>query len=78
MNKIYNPKPETWSTILERPTKTVDDIEATVKGIFKEVQSKGDFAVAKYTSLFDGVSVPVLEVSQTEIATAIATISKEY
>jgi histidinol dehydrogenase len=77
MNKIYNPKPENWSTILERPTKTVDDIEATVKGIFKEVQSKGDFAVAKYTSLFDGVSVPVLEVSQTEIAAAIATISKE-
>lgn len=77
MNKIYNPKPETWSAILERPTKTVDDIESTVKGIFKEVQSKGDFAVAKYTSLFDGVSVPVLEVSQTEIATAIATISKE-
>ncbi|PKB18638.1 histidinol dehydrogenase [Flavobacterium sp. 5] len=77
MNKIYNPKPETWSAILERPTKTVDDIESTVKGIFKEVQSKGDFAVAKYTSLFDGVSVPVLEVSQTEIATAIAMISKE-
>jgi len=77
MNKIYNPTPDTWSSILERPTKTVDDIEATVKGIFKEVQSKGDFAVAKYTSLFDGVSVPELEVSQTEIATAIATVSKE-
>ncbi|WP_348797186.1 histidinol dehydrogenase [Flavobacterium adhaerens] len=77
MNKIYNPKPETWSALLERPTKTVDDIEATVKGIFKEVQAKGDFAVAKYTSLFDGVSVPVLEVSQTEIAIAIASISKE-
>lgn len=77
MNKIYNPKPETWAAILERPTQTVDDIEATVKGIFKEVQSKGDFAVAKYTSLFDGVSVPDLEVSQTEIATAIATIPKE-
>ncbi len=57
MNKIYNPKPETWSSILERPTKTVDDIEATVKEIFKEVQKKGDVAVAKYTSLFDGASV---------------------
>ena len=77
MNKIYNPKPETWSTILERPTKTVDDIEATVKGIFKEVQFKGDIAVAKYTSLFDGVAVSDLEVSQSEIATAIATISDE-
>ena len=77
MNKIYNPKPETWSAILERPTKTVDDIEATVKGIFKEVQSKGDVAVAKYTSLFDGVNVDQLEVSKTEIDIAIASISEE-
>jgi histidinol dehydrogenase len=77
MNKIYNPKRETWSVLLERPTKTVDDIEATVKGIFKEVQSKGDFAVAKYTSLFDGVVVADLEVSKEEIETAIAAISEE-
>jgi histidinol dehydrogenase len=77
MNKIYNPKPETWSTILERPTKTVDDIEATVKGIFKEVQSKGDIAVAKYTSLFDGVVVADLEVSKAEIDIAIGSISEE-
>ena len=33
MNKIYNPKPENWASLLERPTKTVDDIEATVKEI---------------------------------------------
>ena len=77
MNKIYNPKPETWSVLLERPTKTVDDIEATVKGIFKEVQTKGDIAVAKYTSLFDGVVVADLEVSKAEIETAIASISEE-
>ena len=77
MNKIYNPKPETWSTILERPTKTVDDIEATVKEIFKEVQKKGDSAVAKYTSLFDGVAVANIEVSKSEIDTAISNISNE-
>ena len=77
MNKIYNPKPATWSAILERPTKTVDDIEATVKEIFKEVQKKGDTAVAKYTSLFDGVTVSNIEVSKAEIEAAIATISPE-
>ena len=77
MNKIYNPKPETWSAILERPTKTVDDIEATVKEIFKEVQKKGDEAVAKYTSLFDGASVANIEVSKAEIEAAIATVSDE-
>ncbi|MCZ8228536.1 histidinol dehydrogenase [Flavobacterium sp.] len=77
MNKIYNPKPETWSTLLERPTKTVDDIEATVKEIFKEVQKKGDEAITKYTSLFDGVAVANLEVSPEEINEAIASIPQE-
>ena len=77
MNKIYNPKPETWSSILERPTKTVDDIEATVKEIFKEVQKKGDEAVTKYTSLFDGVTVDIIEVSKGEIDAAIASVSDE-
>ena len=77
MNKIYNPKPETWASILERPTKTVNDIEATVKEIFTEVQKTGDSAVAKYTSLFDGVSFSNIEVSTDEIKAAIATISPE-
>ena len=77
MNKIYNPTPETWSAILERPTKTVDDIEATVKEIFKEIQKKGNSAVAKYTSLFDGVEVENMEVSKSEIEIAIASISTE-
>ncbi|MBC5862985.1 histidinol dehydrogenase [Flavobacterium turcicum] len=77
MNKIYNPKPETWSSILERPTKTVDDIEATVKEIFKEVQKKGDEAVAKYTSLFDGVAVDTMIVTEAEIQEAIAAVPQE-
>lgn len=77
MNKIYNPKPETWSTLLERPTKTVDDIETTVKEIFKEVQKKGDEAITKYTSLFDGVAVDNLEVTPEEINEAIASIPQE-
>ncbi|MEZ7514610.1 histidinol dehydrogenase [Flavobacterium frigidarium] len=77
MNKIYNPTPETWSAILERPTKTVDDIELTVKEIFKEVQKNGDAAVAKYTSIFDGVVFENLEVSQQEIENALANVPTE-
>jgi histidinol dehydrogenase len=77
MNKIYNPRPETWTAILERPTKTIDDIELTVKEIFKEVQKKGDDAVAKYTSLFDGVTLENKEVSETEIKQAVESISDE-
>jgi histidinol dehydrogenase len=77
MNKIYNPKPETWSEILKRPTETFKDIEETVKGIFKEVQAKGDVAVAKYTSLFDGITLENIEVSKAEIEEAIGLVSKE-
>jgi histidinol dehydrogenase len=77
MNKIFNPKSETWSEILKRPTQTIDDIEVTVKEIFKEVQKKGDEAVAKYTSLFDGVLFENIEVSESEIEQAIATIPED-
>ena len=77
MNKIDNPKPETWSDILKRPTQTIDDIEVTVKEIFKEVQRKGDEAVAKYTSIFDGISQDNYEVSQEEINEAISLIPNE-
>ena len=77
MNKIYNPKRETWSEILKRPTKTIEDIELTVKEIFKEVQKKGDEAVARYTSLFDGAKVGNIEVTQTEIEQSISLVSDE-
>ncbi|MEO8234548.1 MAG: histidinol dehydrogenase [Flavobacterium sp.] len=77
MIKIYNSKPETWSEILKRPTQTFNDIEETVKGIFKEVQLKGDVAVAKYTSLFDGISIENIEVSNEEIKEAFNLVSEE-
>ena len=63
MNTIYNPNPNEWTTILKRPTSTFEDVEETVKGIFKEVQQKGDQALFKYTSLFDGVTLESLEVT---------------
>ena len=77
MNKIYNPKQENWASILERPTKTVDDIEATVKEIFAEVQLKGDVAINQYTAQFDGIAIDTMLVSDDEIQQAIAIVSDE-
>jgi histidinol dehydrogenase len=77
MNKIYNPKQENWASLLERPTKTVDDIEATVKEIFAAVQSKGDEAVNQYTAKFDGIALENNLVSNAEIEQAIAAVSDE-
>ena len=77
MNKIYNPNPENWSEILKRPTASFENIEATVKEIFKEVQQKGDVAIIKYTWLFDGIALENYEVSNEEITNAIALVSED-
>lgn len=77
MKNINNPQRKDWSQILERPTKTVEDIEKTVNQIFGDVQKNGDTAVKKYTQLFDGVSLDNVIVSIEEINEAIAEVSSE-
>lgn len=77
MKKVYNPPRETWAELLKRPTQTVDDIEATVNDIFKQVQEKGDEAVAKYTSIFDQVTITSAAVTAAEVDAAAATLSTE-
>ena len=77
MKKIYNPQPETWSEICKRPTQTFSDVEETVKQIFKEVQQKGDKAIAKYASFFDGVTLENIQVSPEEIEIAKKEVTAE-
>jgi histidinol dehydrogenase len=77
MKTILNPAQKDWSSILQRPTKTVDDIEATVNQVFGDVQKNGDTAVNKYTQLFDGVTLANNLVSSSEIEEAKKLISSE-
>jgi len=77
MKTILNPAQKDWSSILQRPTKTVDDIEATVNQVFGDVQKNGDTAVNKYTQLFDGVTLANNLVSSSEIEEANNFISSE-
>ncbi|WP_283641428.1 histidinol dehydrogenase, partial [Mesonia mobilis] len=77
MKIIKNPSSKNWQEVLKRPTQTVDDIEATVNEIFTEVRSKGDQAIEKYTSLFDGIAIKNIEVSPEEIQQAEKQISAE-
>jgi histidinol dehydrogenase len=77
MNILYNPKIAEWSEILKRPTQTVADIEQTVNQIFSEVQTKGDWAIAKYTELFDGTSLQKIVVDSGEIEEAGVAVSEE-
>lgn len=77
MEKIYNSTKADWAEILKRPTQTVADIEATVTEIFSEVKTKGDFAVKKYTNLFDGIQLENLKVTSNEIEEANSNISED-
>ncbi len=77
MRTIHNPKRSSWSSILERPTRTVDDIEATVNNIFIDVQKNGDEAIRKYTKQFDGIDLPQFTVSETEIRDAESNVPAE-
>ncbi|MFY9242605.1 MAG: histidinol dehydrogenase [Polaribacter sp.] len=77
MKTILNPQKKDWSKILQRPTKTVDDIEKTVNQIFDDVKRNGDKSVNKYTKLFDGVSTENSLVSKEEIDEAISLVSEE-
>ena len=77
MQIINNPNKSEWSEILKRPTQTVDDIEETVNQIFNEVNQKGDEAIKKYTSYFDGISLVEIEASELEINNAVSFVSVE-
>ena len=77
MNFIDNPAKENWSEILKRPTKTVDDIEATVKKVFTDVQQNGDEAINSYTKQFDKVSLENSLVSEQEINDAKELVSND-
>ena len=77
MNTIINPQKKDWNKILERPTKTVDDIEGTVNEVFTDIQKNGDIAIVKYTKKFDGVTLESNLVTLAEIKEAISLISTE-
>jgi len=53
MKTIINPNQSNWSKLLQRPTQTVNDVEATVNAVFNDVCSHGDQAIARYTKAFD-------------------------
>ena len=77
MKKYTNPPQSQWSNLTQRPTQSFAEIEQTVKTIFKEIQTKGDKAVAKYTSLFDGIKIDNFLVTENEIKAAENQISEE-
>ena len=77
MQIINNPKKESWSQILMRPTQTVDDIEGIVSEVFNDVIKNGDIAIKKYTTRFDGVNLQSNIVTEEDIQQAIKKIPEK-
>ncbi|MEG9326882.1 histidinol dehydrogenase [Salinimicrobium catena] len=77
MKKVYNPEKDELSVLLKRPSKNIEDVERTVNQIFGEVSYRGDEAVKKYTSLFDGTTPDKIEVTTEEIRQAENLISED-
>ena len=74
---VKYPTKETWEALLQRPTQSVEAIEAVVNEVFLAVKQEGDTAIARYTKQFDNVELDSIIVSQKEITAAIATVSKD-
>ena len=77
MNKIVNPRRDSWAEILKRPTQTVQDIEGIVAEVFDAIKQNGDLAIAEYTQRFDGVKLDSSIVSEEEFASAKALLSED-
>lgn len=77
MKTYINPNRNDWKSILKRPTKTVDDIEATVLDVFNDVKLNGDNAIKSYTKKFDGIALDTQIVSEEEIMQASNSLSTE-
>ncbi|WGK64432.1 histidinol dehydrogenase [Croceiramulus getboli] len=77
MKKAINPDPSTWSTLLERPMASTQEMDALMLDVFEAVRLNGDQAVRDYTQRFDGVLVDQLQVTAQEIEQAKAQVADE-
>ncbi len=77
MKKVSNPERKEWLALLERPTQTIEAIETTVNTIFDDVKRNGNDGIKRYTSIFDGVEIDDLFVSDKEIKEAEQLVSDE-
>ena len=74
---IKYPARSTWETVLQRPTQSVEAIEAIVNEVFLAVKQEGDTAIAQYTKRFDMVDLKSLFVTQEEVETASNLVSED-
>lgn len=77
MEIIKYPAKDTWNTLLQRATQSVEDIEDVVTAVFEKVKTKKDSAVLSYTKKFDKVQLDAMLVTETEFEESISLVSLE-
>ncbi len=77
MKKIINPDKKQWLSLCERPAEDIEDLSKSVQQIFQEIKQKGDVAVAKYTEIFDEVTLENTLVNEAEITVAVSEVAEE-
>ena len=77
MNKIFNPKRNTWSSLVKRPLYNLDSVKNVVDEIFNNVKLYGDKSLIDYTNKFDKVNLINLIVSDKKINNSENEIDKD-
>jgi len=77
MKYYKTPNKETWPELIKRPVIQQEILNNAVKSILVDVKQNGDKSIIKYASLFDGVNLENLVVSQNKIKEANNLISTE-
>lgn len=77
MDIFINPERKDWPQLLQRPVFDTSSLNEKVAAILNDVKVNGDAAVKKYTAQFDGVSLNELQVSDSEIAAAVASVADD-
>ena len=74
MKKIINPNKKNWSSLIERPSLSYENIEPLAKKIFRDISNYGDSAVNKYSKKFDNIELNSFKVKRDEILKAIKNV----
>ncbi len=77
MKTYINPLKNEWKNLIKRPIINEETLSDTVTSILSDIKANGDKAIIKYASLFDGVKLENLEVSDVEMEQAANQIKED-
>lgn len=77
MKFISHPNPESWKTLLKRPSIDHSNVEMIVRPILEKVKNNGDEAIREFTYQFDKIRLDGLQVDEYQISQAAQKIPPE-